>query len=58
MDLQATPIGKTVVARVIGKDPSQGGQNMTIDKGSQQRHWTRCDDHHAGWRCGTRDFFQ
>jgi rod shape-determining protein MreC len=33
MDLRATPIGKTVVARVIGKDPSQGGQNMTIDKG-------------------------
>jgi len=35
LDLQATSIGKTVVARVIGKDPSQGGQNMTIDKGSQ-----------------------
>lgn len=35
MDLRATPIGKTVVARVIGKDPSQGGQNMTIDKGSK-----------------------
>jgi rod shape-determining protein MreC len=34
MDLRATPIGKTVVARVIGKDPSQGGQYMTIDKGS------------------------
>jgi rod shape-determining protein MreC len=33
MNLRATPIGKTVVARVIGKDPSQGGQNMTIDKG-------------------------
>ena len=35
MDLRATPIGKTVVARVIGKDPSQGGQNITIDKGSR-----------------------
>jgi rod shape-determining protein MreC len=35
MDLRAKPIGKTVVARVIGKDPSQGGQNMTIDKGSK-----------------------
>lgn len=35
MDLRATPIGKTTVARVIGKDPSQGGQNMTIDKGSK-----------------------
>jgi len=33
LDLQATPIGKTVAARVIGKDPSQGGQNLTIDKG-------------------------
>ena len=35
MDLRATPIGKTVVARVIGKDPSQGGQNITIDKGTK-----------------------
>jgi rod shape-determining protein MreC len=35
MNLQATPIGKTVLARVIGKDPSQGGQNMTIDKGTK-----------------------
>ena len=35
LDLRATPIGKTVVARVIGKDPSQGGQYMTIDKGSK-----------------------
>jgi len=35
MELRATPIGKTVVARVIGKDPSQGGQNMTIDKGTK-----------------------
>src|SRR6185369_9788976 len=35
MDLRARPIGKTVVARVIGKDPSQGGQNMTIDKGTK-----------------------
>jgi rod shape-determining protein MreC len=35
MDLRATPIGKTVAARVIGKDPSQGGQNITIDKGSK-----------------------
>ena len=35
MDLRARPIGKTLVARVIGKDPSQGGQNMTIDKGSK-----------------------
>jgi rod shape-determining protein MreC len=35
MDLQATPIGKTIVARVIGKDPSQGGQNITIDKGTR-----------------------
>ena len=33
MELQATPIGKTVAARVIGKDPSQGGRNLTIDKG-------------------------
>jgi rod shape-determining protein MreC len=35
MDLQATPIGKTVVARVVGKDPSQGGQYLTIDKGTR-----------------------
>jgi rod shape-determining protein MreC len=35
LDLGAKPIGKTVVARVIGKDPSQGGQNMTIDKGTK-----------------------
>ena len=33
MGLQATPIGKTVAARVIGKDPSQAGLNLTIDKG-------------------------
>jgi rod shape-determining protein MreC len=35
LELQANPIGKTVAARVIGKDPSQGGQNMTIDKGTR-----------------------
>jgi rod shape-determining protein MreC len=35
LDLRETPIGKTVVARVIGKDPSQGGQYMNIDKGSK-----------------------
>jgi rod shape-determining protein MreC len=35
MALQTTPIGKKVVARVIGKDPSQGGRNLTIDKGTQ-----------------------
>jgi len=33
MALQATPIGKTVVARVIGKDPSPSGRSLTIDKG-------------------------
>jgi rod shape-determining protein MreC len=33
--LQAKPIGKTVAARVIGKDPSQIGQSITIDKGSR-----------------------
>jgi rod shape-determining protein MreC len=33
MDLKATDIGKTVAARVIGKDTSQGRRNVTIDKG-------------------------
>ena len=35
MALQATPIGKTVVARVIGKGPTQGGLSLTIDKGTK-----------------------
>ena len=35
MDLRATSIGKTVAARVVGKDPSQVGQSITIDKGSK-----------------------
>jgi len=34
MALQATPIGKSVAARVIGKDPSQAGRNLRIDKGT------------------------
>ena len=34
MDLQATDIGKTVVARIIGREPSLGGQTVTIDKGT------------------------
>jgi rod shape-determining protein MreC len=33
MNLQSPDMGKTVVARIIGKDPSGGGQTITIDKG-------------------------
>jgi rod shape-determining protein MreC len=34
MDLQPSGIGKSIVARIIGKDPSTGSQSLTIDKGS------------------------
>ena len=33
LDLQSTGVGKTVVARIIGKAPTLGGQTLTIDKG-------------------------
>ena len=33
MDLQGTGVGKTVVARIIGKAPTLAGQTLTIDKG-------------------------
>ena len=35
LDLKTTPIGKTVAARVIGRDPTQIGQSITIDKGER-----------------------
>ena len=33
LDVQSAGLGKTVVARVIGKDPAQSHQTVTIDKG-------------------------
>lgn len=34
MDLQTTGLGKTIVARIIGKAPTMGGLTLTIDKGT------------------------
>jgi len=36
LDLQASGMGKTVMARIIGKDPSTSSQTLTIDKGSHR----------------------
>ena len=36
LDLAGSGIGKTVVARVIGRDPSRSQQTITIDKGQSQ----------------------
>jgi rod shape-determining protein MreC len=41
LSLRDTVRGKTVVARVIGRDPAQGQQTVTIDKG--QSHGVRRD---------------
>ena len=35
LELQSATVGKTIAARIIGKEPAAGGQSITIDKGAR-----------------------